>query len=267
MNLIARLERVEALNAVAFALALSAIDRSWATETLAVAGGQLVLCGPGLYVNRAIAAGIDTPLREADIGLIVDRSAAVGVPASVVVTPATLAESVAQLESHGFVHDPAGDVTALVRPLDELPDDLAREGIEIVSIAERSLREWQETSALGWGQDTESARRPADAFASAAAAVDGDGMLIAIDKADGRPLGVASMTICEEVATLGGMSTIPAERGRGVQAALILHRLGLAKAEGCTIATSTTVVGGASERNVQRFGFEPTHVKQTWVRR
>ena len=74
------------------------------------------------------------------------------------------------------------------------------------------------------------------------------------------------MTIFEDVATLGGMSTIPAERGRGVQAALILHRLGLAKQAGCTIATSTTVVGGASERNVQRFGFEPNHVKQTWVR-
>ena len=45
-------------NALAFAVALSALDRSWGTETLAVAGGQLVLCGPGLYVNRAIATGI-----------------------------------------------------------------------------------------------------------------------------------------------------------------------------------------------------------------
>jgi GNAT superfamily N-acetyltransferase len=266
MDLIARLEHVDAWNSVAFALALSAIDRSWGTETLAVAGGQLVLCGPGLYVNRAIAAGIETPLREADIGLIVDRSAAVGVPASVEVTPASLAESITQLESHGFVHASTSDVTALVRRLDELPDDLTRDGIEIVPIADRSLTEWQETSALGWGQDTAAARRPADAFAAAAAAVDGDGMLIAIDKSDGRALGVASMTIFEDVATLGGMSTIPAERGRGVQAALILHRLGLAKRAGCTIATSTTVVGGASERNVQRFGFAPTHVKHTWVR-
>jgi GNAT superfamily N-acetyltransferase len=114
---------------------------------------------------------------------------------------------------------------------------------------------------------TESARRAADAFATAAQVVDGDGMVIALDAADGRPLGCASMTLHEEVATLGGMSTIPAERGRGVQAALILHRLGVAKAAGCTIATSTTVVGGASERNVQRFGFRPIYVKQTWVRR
>ncbi|HEX6658266.1 MAG TPA: GNAT family N-acetyltransferase, partial [Ilumatobacter sp.] len=161
----------------------------------------------------------------------------------------------------------SSDVTALVRPLDELPDELGGDGIEVVSVGERSLTEWQDVSALGWGHVTEAARRAADAFAAAAQVVDGDGMVIAVDASDGRPLGCASVTLCDEVATLGGMSTIPAERGRGVQAALILHRLGRAKSAGCTIATSTAVVGGASERNVQRFGFRPTHVKQTWVRR
>jgi GNAT superfamily N-acetyltransferase len=266
-QLVARLEQVSAENAVAFALALSAIDRSWGTETLAVAGGQLVLCGPGLYVNRAIAVGIGTPLRDADLGLIVDRSAAVGVAATVEVTLATHADSVTQLHRHGFVHDAAADVTALVRSLDELPADLDRGGIEVVAVGQRSLTEWQDVSALGWEHDTPERRRAADVFAAAAHVVDGDGMVLAFDASDGRPLGCASMTVRDEVATLGGMSTIPAERGRGVQAALILHRLARAKAAGCTIATSTAVVGGASERNVQRFGFRPTHVKQQWVRR
>ena len=267
VGLIARLEQVSAENAVAFAFALSSVDRSWGTETLAVAGGQLVLNGPGLYVNRAIAVGIGAPLRAADIGLIIDRSAAVGVPAAVEVTPATHHDSISELKEHGFGHDSSSDVTALVRPLDELPDELGRDGIEVVSVGERSLAEWQDVSALGWGHVSEAARRAADAFAAAAQIVDGDGMVIAVDASDGRPLGCASVTLCDEVATLGGMSTIPAERGRGVQAALILHRLGRAKSAGCTMATSTAVVGGASERNVQRFGFRPTHVKQTWVRR
>jgi GNAT superfamily N-acetyltransferase len=266
-QLIALLERVAARNAVALALALSGHDRSWGSETLAVAGGRLVLCGPGMYVNRAMAVGIDPPLRDADIGLIVDRSQAVGVPAAVEVTPATHPDSIALLHQHVFAHDATSDVTALVRRLDDLPDELVRDGIAVVSVGERQLSEWQEVSARGWGHDTESRRRASDAFALAAHAVDGDGMVIAVDAIDGRPLGCASMTLLDEVATLGGMSTIPAERGRGVQAALILHRLGRAKAAGCTIATTTTVVGGASERNVQRFGFRPTHVKQTWVRR
>jgi GNAT superfamily N-acetyltransferase len=266
-HLIARLEQVDAQNAVAFALALSAHDPTWGTETLAVAGGHLVLSGKGLYVNRALATGIDNPLRAEDLGLIVHRSETVGVPPSVEVTPATHADSVAQLVEHGFVHDASADVTALVRQLDDLPDELGRDGIEIRSVGERSLAEWQEVSALGWGHDTEARRRAADAFAVAAYAVDGDGMVIAVDASDGRPLGCASLTLRDEVATLGGMSTIPAERGRGVQAALILHRLRIAREAGCTIATSTTVVGGASERNVQRFGFRPMYVKQTWVRR
>lgn len=264
--LIARLEYVEAQNSVAFALALSEIDPSWGTETLAVAGGQLVLCGPGLYVNRAIGAGIDPPLHEADVGLIIDRSTAVGVPPAVEVTPVTHPESIALLQAHVFTHDPTRDVTVLVRSLDRMPDDLTREGIKVVSIGDRSLAEWQETSALGWGHTTAEARRAADVFATAAAKVDGDGMLIATDASDGRPLGVASMTIFEDVATLGGMSTIPSERGRGVQAALILHRLGRAKAAGCTTATSATAVGGDSERNVRRFGFRGIHVRQQWVR-
>ena len=121
------------------------------------------------------------------------------------------------MKEHGFGHDSSSDVTALVRPLDELPDELGRDGIEVVSVGERSLAEWQDVSALGWGHVIEAASGAADAFA-AALVVDGDGMVIAVDASDGRPLGCASVTLCDEVATLGGMSTIPAERGRGVQA-------------------------------------------------
>ncbi len=119
------------------------------------------------------------------------------------------------------------------------------------------LRAWQETSAAGWGHDTASARRASDAFAAAAAAVDGDGFVLARDAGNGRPLGCASLTMRGGVATLGGMSTIREERRRGVHAALIRHRLGLAAANDCVIATTTASPGGDSERNLRRNGFEP----------
>ena len=261
-SLTARLEHVEAFNAVAFALALSRLDRSWGTETLAVAGGQLVLTGPGLYVNRAIAVGIDDPLRPADVALVIDRSIAVGVRPEVVVSPATRADSLAVLEEHRFSHDSSADVTVHVQRVVEVPDPSGPNGIDVVPVSERSLEEWQAVSTLGWGHETEAARRAADVFARAARVVDGDGMVLALDASDHRPLGCASLTIHEEVATLGGMSTIPAERGRGVQGALILHRLRVARDAGCTIATTATVVGGASERNVQRYGFRPAYVRR-----
>lgn len=262
--LISRLERVDALNAVALARALSTQDRSWGTLTLAVAGGHLVLCGPGLYVNRAIATGIAEPLQATDIDLVVDRSAAMGVRPEIEVTPATHTESRAALSSYGFGPDADAGTSVHVYPLHRLAFHLSRPGIRVVRVSERSLEEWQAVSAAGWGHDIEDARRAADAFSRAAHTVDGDDMIIALDEDDGRPLGCASLTIHDDVATLGGMSTLPAERGRGVQAALILHRLGIARDAGCTLALTTTAVGEASERNVQRFGFSTTHIKQTY---
>ena len=262
-----RLEHVEALTAVAFALALSRLDRSWGTETLALAGGHLVLTGPGLYVNRAIAVGIDQPLRAADVGLVVERSAAVGVPPAVVVTPATRADSLDVLDQHGFSHDASADVTVHVMRLGDVPDASGPDGIRVVPVSQRSLEEWQAVSSLGWGHDTDAARRAADAFARAAHVVDGDGLVLALDATDHRPLGCASLTIHAEVATLGGMSTIPAERGRGVQGALIIHRLRVAREAGCTIATTATVAGGPSERNVQRYGFRPAYVRRLFQHR
>lgn len=249
------------------ALTISGQDRTWGTETVAVAGGQLVLTGPGLYVNRAIACGIDPPLRPADVALIVDRSRAVGVPPAIEVTPVTAPESITVLAGHGFTHVAERDTTAHVHTLDDLDHDPAEASIEIVPVGRRSLEEWQDVSALGWGHDTAEARRVADTYARAALERDGDGMVMAFDASDGRPLGCASMTIIDDVATLGGMSTIPSGRGRGVQGALIRHRLARARAAGCSLATTMTIVGGASERNVQRYGFRPTHVRQTWVGR
>jgi GNAT superfamily N-acetyltransferase len=264
LALISRLEHVEAATAVEFALALSRLDRSWGTETLTVAGGQLVLCGPGMYVNRAIAIGIEQPLRAADVRLVIDRSAAVGVTPAVVVTPATGADSLAMLAEFGFVHAPSDDVTVHALALDETPDATGPAEIEVVPVSQRSLAEWQAVSSLGWGHATEAARRAADAFGRAAHVVDGDGMVLALDAGDHRPLGCASLTIHDEVAILGGMSTIPAERGRGVQGALILHRLRVAREANCALATTATVVGGASERNVQRYGFRTAYVRQVF---
>jgi GNAT superfamily N-acetyltransferase len=206
-------------------------------------------------------------LGAADVGLVVDRSAAVGVPPAVVVTPATRADSLIVLAEHGFTHEPSDDVTVHALQLDGLPGTLNIPGIEVVPVSQRSLADWQTVSSAGWGHDTEAARRAADVFARAAHVVDGDGMVLALDSGDHRPLGCASLTIHDEVATLGGMSTIPAERGRGVQGALILHRLRVARAAGCAIATTATVVGGASERNVQRYGFRPAYVRRQFRHR
>jgi GNAT superfamily N-acetyltransferase len=72
---------------------------------------------------------------------------------------------------------------------------------------------------------------------------------------DATAVGAAAYTVHGEVAVLGGASTLPAFRGRGVQTGLLTHRLHAAAAEGCDLAVATAAPGSVSESNLERSGF------------
>ncbi len=251
-----RVLRVWAQDAAALASVLARQDPSWGAESFPLAGGYVVLCGAGMYVNRAIAVGLDGPLSPADWAQFEARCAAVGVAPCFETSPATDARALTQVAARGYRAD--GTKSALFIELGPdmvLPESDPTFVIEPANNALLSV--WQATSAAGWGHVTPTAVMVSDAFAAAAAEVDGERFVVAGDRATGRPVGCASLTVREGVATLGAMSTMPAERGRGVQSALIVHRLRTAIELGCDIATTTAVPGGDSERNLLRHGFEP----------
>jgi GNAT superfamily N-acetyltransferase len=256
--LIERIAVIGALNARDHAIILAGQDPSWATEVFDLAGGQAVLCGPGLYVNRALAVVVTGPMTTADFELLEQRSAVVGVPPAVDVTPTT----------DGSVTELAGArgyrllrfLTTHVRALGESDATSPPDPSIVVERADGDLLGvWQDVTAAGFDVGLGEARRASDAFAAAAAVVDRDGFLLARDAADGSPLGSASVTIRDGVATLGGMSTLPVHRRRGVQRALVAHRLRLAVERGCDLAVSSTAPANASERNLVRAGFRPLH--------
>lgn len=67
------------------------------------------------------------------------------------------------------------------------------------------------------------------------------------------------------IAVLGGASTLPAARGKGVQAVLLRQRLADASRAGCWLAAATAAPASASLRNLERAGL--THVRrELWVR-
>ncbi len=68
-----------------------------------------------------------------------------------------------------------------------------------------------------------------------------------------EPAGVASMTAGDGIAFLGGGTTLPEFRGRGIQAALIQRRL--EDAQGCELAIVGASPGSTSHRNAERAGF------------
>lgn len=257
----AMIERITVVGAAAAAVharVLAGHDRSWGTDVFALAGGQAVLCGPGLYVNRALAVGLTQPIDAADLELLEERSAVVGVDAAVDVVP-TADDSVLRLTAaRGYTLQRF--ITTHVLPLDAgqtVERGAADPAITVRRADGDLLAKWQGVAARGFGVVAGDARRASDAFARAAALVDGAGFLLATDARDGRPLGCASVTIAGGLAALGGMTTLPDERNRGVQRALIGHRLRLAVEADCDLAVSTTVPSNASERNLSRAGFRP----------
>lgn len=263
-DLIVRIERTWALDAAVFAAVLHEQDPSWGSQTFELGGGHAVLCGAGLYVNRALAFGLEQSVTVDDFAELEARADALGVDAAVEITPVT-DHSVSEIanDRHYRVD---GFKTAHVRSLDDQIIGAPDPSIVVERADDELLEVWSETTATGWGHTTSAARRASDAFSRAAAVVDQRGFVIALDSQGRRPLGCASLTIRDGIATLGGMSTIPSERGRGVQGVLINHRLRFGQDAGCDLATSSTVPGGGSERNLVRAGFRPLYDKLTLVR-
>lgn len=253
-----------ALNAVGQATALAQTDPTWEAEVHPVGDGWLILSGRDMYVNRAMAVGISVAVSNDDIDAMLLRCQQVGVQPAFEVTPSTLRATVERLDRFGFAHDTSATVTALVRsvpgPHVDTPDDFVVRRVQ----DEADLAVWQEVSARGWGHDDRRARHVSDSFTRAAHVTDGDGMMIAFDTNGERPVGCASVTIRDGLATLGAMSTHPDHRRRGVQATLVRHRLLLAAQRGCDHAVTTAATGGPSERNLRRLGFRPLFEIATW---
>jgi GNAT superfamily N-acetyltransferase len=83
---------------------------------------------------------------------------------------------------------------------------------------------------------------------------------------DGRVAGAASMRIDGDIAQLAGAATLEAFRRRGVQTALLWHRLKEARDAGCALAVVTTQPGSTSQANVQRRGFALLYTRAILVK-
>lgn len=82
----------------------------------------------------------------------------------------------------------------------------------------------------------------------------------------GEIAGGASLRVSKGVAQLCGAATLPAHRRRGVQSALLRHRLATAAERGCDIVVVTTQPGSKSQENVQRFGFALLYARAILVK-
>ena len=257
--LIERISRTWAVDSAVHARILASQDPSWQTEVLELAGGYAVLGGRGLYVNRALGWGLVGPVTAEDFDVLEERSEVIGVPPSVDVVPTadrTLID-LATARGYGILRF----LTTHVRPpetsIDELVDDpsivIERADGECCSGFGRTSpppASAPRRATLG-GRATPSPGRPQQSTARVSCSP--------ATAATVAPSAPAPSRFATGVATLRGMTTLPSERRRGVQAALIAHRVRLAVDAGCDLVVSSTVPANPSERNLVRAGFRPLY--------
>jgi GNAT superfamily N-acetyltransferase len=81
----------------------------------------------------------------------------------------------------------------------------------------------------------------------------------------GKPAGGGALAIHAGLATLFADSTLVEHRRQGLHRELILARLNEALAQGCDMATASTLPGSISQRNYERLGFQVVYTKVTMV--
>ena len=224
-------------------------------EHLSLYGGELAQFGPG----RAISADADLPVNVAwGFGSRSD-----GLNEHLDAVEAFFARHALPSRLVVYSHFPAWDALGVrgyrlervlhvhARSLEDIPESTG------VKVRASPPEEFAVLSARAFGPGNgaimaRTAARPRTQFFAA--------------ELEGRPVAAAALSVFGDVAWLFSAATLPGNRGRGAQTALLAARLHAAKDAGASHAAVVTTPGSASERNVQRAGFVLVGARLSLVR-
>lgn len=255
-ELCARLETVEALNQVEFAVTFNRLEKKIQAAYKKIGTGYAVFGGVDSPLTQAFALGLGGEVSEKEIleleNFYKERDSSVNVEVctlSDISLTRLLVERGFQISeySHLLVKSLAGDESfeqageLFIREVradeaDKFAATVARafaEGSEPSESITEIFKVWFEQSNCTWF----------GAFV------------------DGEPVGGGAVFLNRGVAEFGGASTLPEHRGKGIQTALLKARLAYAKKNGCDMAMVTTLPGTISQRNVEKQGFQIAYAR------
>jgi GNAT superfamily N-acetyltransferase len=221
-----------------------------------IADGWLHFSGPHHFGNRAQGLGLEGPVRDDELDSIAAFYEPLGLPAEVEVCPHAHHTLLEGLVARSFL--PIGFRNVYlqdrIHPNRTTPLDEA-----ISTVSSDQFEAWNEVVLDGFGYDDSGDRRRVGQWNRMLLERPEVILVLAYDNEKGEgersPVGAANVVLHGVVASLGGTTTLPAFRDRGVQLRLLKARLAIAAGHGCTTAIVTADPGGGSSRNVQRAGF------------
>ncbi len=246
-----RIEEAEAANARG-----CAIDPGAAV--LEVGGGCAVFVGIDSPLSQAVGIGLSGPVSEAEIASLEAFFRNRGARAAIDFCPLADAGLLRALSDRGY--RPTEFNNVLVRRLGPAETEAASH-VRRAQPGEADL--WANTVGRGFFEQPNLLEEEMD-VGHAIFAMPGAMCYLAISEAGGPAAGGA-LTIRSGLATLFADSTVAAFRRCGLHRELIAARVLEAAAQGCDLATASTLPGSPSQRNYERLGFEVVYTKVTLV--
>lgn len=236
-----------------------------------IAGGVATYVGAGAPLNKVAGLGFGGPVPEAEWVEIERAFAARGCPVQVELSNLADPAIGQMLTRRGFVLMNFENVlgiapdqpAAVARPADSLTVEVCRPA---------QFQEWLDIVVTGFETPDDVGVASHESFSRAdLERIFGEmaatpGFVHYLARRDGVPAGGGSMFIGEHVGHLCGASTLPQHRRRGVQTALLTHRLADAHRRGCALAVITTQPGSKSQQNAHRRGFQLLYTRAILVR-
>ncbi len=234
-------------------------DADYAGDFLSLDGAGALFCFPGSDMNYVSGLGFD---QRPDLSLTFDqidafyrtRQSLWTIDVSSLADP----EIVGLASQRGYRPGPSAHMWG--KRLGRLDSPPSAIPFQIVEVGPDASHKWAHTAARGFGDGI--AEPAAEQILLGFARVPGTRLYVALDR-DGAAAASAAMAFGPQHAKLFSGSTLPAFRGRGIQSALLHHRLKEAQAWGLGWAIVQTDPNTTSERNVERLGFDLLYTKQT----
>jgi GNAT superfamily N-acetyltransferase len=260
-----RLEASEDEAQLAIAAVLQLSQPEVGAEVFTIADGHAVFAGKDSPVGRTIGFGFAAPVLPADLDAIEAFYASKGAPAQIDVTPLQHESLTTLLHERGYSMSELNNVMAReIRPNERWEEEA--KDIEFRACSPDQAELWTNTMLRGFFPDGDIPPGWDKLLMPMAQLSHG---MPTIAWADGEPVAAFGGLICREwkLLMLGGTSTLPEYRGRGIQTAAIGHRLAIGFREGCDLAVVVTRGGTTSQRNAERMGFTLAYSKATLVQR
>ncbi|HVG24182.1 MAG TPA: GNAT family N-acetyltransferase [Thermoanaerobaculia bacterium] len=251
-----RLERCEAKTNAAMVAARAVLHPELETTWIERGGTYAMYDGAGSPLTQTFGLGLFGMPAEEDLDALEEFFGTRGAPVFHEVSPLAHPETLVLLSRRGY--RPVELTTILYRPVVAL-QRTSEVRTRIIEPGEEDL--WSATSAEGWSEYPELGDFMHD-LGRVTAMSRGTHAFLA--ELDGRAVATGALAMHDGVAILAGASTIPSERKRGAQRALLEARLQYAFEQGCDLATMGAQPGSASQRNAEWQGFRIAYTRIKW---